>query len=54
MGFAGKEQNNRMSQVQINTPAPDFALTDLNGQPFRLSKQLQLGKVVLVFNRGFV
>lgn len=42
-----------MPKVEINTPAPDFELTDSNGNAFRLSNQR--GKnLLLVFNRGFV
>ncbi len=42
-----------MPKVEINTPAPDFELTDSNGTVFRLSSQR--GKnLLLVFNRGFV
>lgn len=42
-----------MPKVEINTPAPDFELTDSNGNTFTLSNQR--GKnLLLVFNRGFV
>lgn len=33
--------------------APDFALTDIHGQVFRLSEQIGQRHIVLVFNRGF-
>ncbi|GAB4515511.1 MAG: hypothetical protein Kow0047_27430 [Anaerolineae bacterium] len=33
--------------------APDFELTDVNGQPVRLSDFRGRNHVVLVFNRGF-
>ena len=42
-----------MARVTLNTPAPDFALTDFTGKPFRLSELAGKSKVVLVFNRGF-
>lgn len=42
-----------MPQVSINTPAPDFALTDYKGEPFRLSDLLGKYDVLLVFNRTF-
>lgn len=41
-----------MPRVEINTPAPDFELQDLDGQAVRLS-DFQGGKhVLVVFNRG--
>lgn len=40
-------------RVQINQPAPDFSLTDLNGQLFKLSDFHGKSNVLLVFNRGF-
>jgi peroxiredoxin len=43
-----------MTKVQINTPAPDFALDDFRGQPVRLSDYQGRKHVVLVFNRGFM
>jgi len=43
-----------MSQVKINTPAPDFSLADFTGQSFQLSSWHGKKNVVLVFNRGFV
>jgi peroxiredoxin len=42
-----------MSEVQLNTPAPDFALQDLHGQTVRLTDYRGQKHVVLVFNRGF-
>jgi hypothetical protein len=47
----GKEN---MSKIDLNTPAPDFQLADLNGNLFRLSDQISKANVLLVFNRGFV
>ena len=42
-----------MPQVALNTPAPDFELTDYNGKPVRLS-DYRGRNVLLVFNRGFM
>lgn len=42
-----------MSKVSINTPAPDFALKNFQGEPVRLSDFLGRAHVILVFNRGF-
>jgi peroxiredoxin len=42
-----------MSKVFINSPAPDFELTDISGKPVRLS-DYRGRNVLLVFNRGFV
>ncbi len=41
-------------RVELNTPAPDFTLTDWQGQPVQLSQFRGRQHVVLVFNRGFV
>jgi len=43
-----------MSQIALNTPAPDFELADFNGELIRLSGQNGRLNVLLVFNRGFV
>jgi len=44
-----------MSQkAQLNKPAPDFTLTDLNGEPITLSNFYGKKNVVLIFNRGFM
>ena len=43
-----------MSQIALNTPAPDFELADLNGTLIRLSDQIGKVNVLLVFNRGFM
>jgi peroxiredoxin len=43
-----------MPQVPLNSPAPDFALPDFTGKPFRLSDLRGKSAVVLVFNRGFM
>ncbi|GAB4536090.1 MAG: hypothetical protein Fur0018_26630 [Anaerolineales bacterium] len=42
-----------MPKVSINTPAPDFELSDFRGQPVRLS-DYRGQRVLLVFNRGFL
>jgi len=42
-----------VSGVTLNTPVPDFELTDYNGKPVRLS-ELRGRTVLLVFNRGFM
>ena len=41
-------------RVQLNQPAPDFSLTDANGQQIKLSDYKTKANVLLVFNRGFV
>jgi len=43
-----------MAHVEVNGPAPDFSLPDLNGTLFTLSDQIKRSTVLLVFNRGFV
>mgnify|MGYP000246036386 CR=1 FL=1 len=42
-----------MARVQIQTPAPEFALADFQGRQVRLS-DYRGRHVVLVFNRGFM
>ncbi len=42
-----------MARVELNTPAPNFSLTDFNGQTIRLSDFENKKNVLLVFNRGF-
>jgi peroxiredoxin len=42
-----------MSKVELNTPAPDFTLTDFNGNKVSLSDFRGSKNVLLVFNRGF-
>jgi hypothetical protein len=42
-----------MPQVQINSPAPDFALPDYRGKTFRLADLRGRNAALLVFNRGF-
>jgi len=43
-----------MPKVAINTPAPDFSLTDFRGNRVRLSDFRGKSPAVLVFNRGFL
>ena len=43
-----------MPKVSLNTPAPDFDLTDFRGQQVSLSNFRGQKHVLLVFNRGFV
>lgn len=42
-----------MSRVELDTPAPDFTLTDFKGNEFQLSDFRGSKNVLLVFNRGF-
>jgi peroxiredoxin len=42
-----------MPKVELNCPAPDFALNDYLGNPVRLADFRGRKHVVLVFNRGF-
>jgi len=42
-----------MPRVTLNTPAPDFALADFDGQLLRLSDFRGKSHILLVFNRGF-
>lgn len=41
------------NRVELNQPAPDFSLTDFNGQAVTLSSFQGQKNVLLVFNRGF-
>jgi len=43
-----------MTQVALNTQAPDFSLPDLTGKTVRLSDFRGKSHVLLVFNRGFM
>ena len=43
-----------MPKVKLNSKAPDFSLTDFNGQPVKLSDYQGDTRVLLVFNRGFI
>jgi hypothetical protein len=42
-----------MAQISLNTPAPDFTLQNLQGEPVSLSDFRGKAHVLLVFNRGF-
>jgi peroxiredoxin len=42
-----------MPRVSLNTPAPDFALANFQGETIRLSDFGGKSHVLLVFNRGF-
>ena len=41
-----------MPRVELNTHAPEFTLTDFNGQSVSLSDFAGRKNVLLVFNRG--
>jgi peroxiredoxin len=41
-------------RIQLDQSAPDFTLTDANGQQVSLSDFKNKRNVLLVFNRGFV
>ncbi len=41
-----------MSQIEVNKPAPDFSLADLNGNQISLSDYQGKNNVLLVLNRG--
>lgn len=43
-----------MARVEINTPAPDFELEDLDGRTVRLSDFKGTQPVLVVFNRGLM
>jgi len=43
-----------MPRVELNTPAPDFALENFRGKSVRLSDYKNKSNVLLVFNRGFM
>ena len=43
-----------MPKVQLNAPAPDFTLADLDGKEISLSDYEGKKHVLLVFNRGFM
>lgn len=43
-----------MSKVSLNTPAPDFTLTDYCGEKISLNDFRGYKNVLLVFNRGFM
>jgi len=39
--------------VELNKPAPDFTLSDFNGNEVQLSDFLGKKNILLIFNRGF-
>jgi len=43
-----------MPKVDLNKPAPDFALEDFTGKTIKLSEFTGTANVLLVFNRGFM
>jgi peroxiredoxin len=43
-----------VAKVKLNTPAPDFTLTDYTGREVSLSDYKGKKHVLLVFNRGFM
>jgi peroxiredoxin len=43
-----------MARVELNTPAPDFTLIDVHGNPVSLSDFSGKKHVLLVLNRGFL
>ena len=42
-----------MTQISLNTPAPNFTLQDFKGEPVSLSDFHGKAHILLVFNRGF-
>lgn len=42
-----------MARVDLNTHAPEFTLSDLNGNSVSLSDYLNRKNVLVVVNRGF-
>lgn len=43
-----------MSRVELNTPAPEFTLSDFNGNSVSISDFIDRKNVLAVFNRGFL
>lgn len=43
-----------MSRAELNKPAPNFTLTDFNGNEVNLADFQSKKNVLLVFNRGFL
>ena len=50
---SNREETNT-ARVELNTPAPDFRLADLNGKDVALSDYAGRKNVLIVFNRGFL
>ena len=42
-----------MPRIELNTPAPNFRISDFQDQTIKLSDYLGKQNVLLVFNRGF-
>jgi len=42
-----------MPRVELNTPAPNFTLSDFNGKSVSLADYSGKKHVLVVFNRGF-
>lgn len=42
-----------MSVVEVNLPAPDFSISDFEGNKVTLSEFKDKKNVILVLNRGF-
>jgi peroxiredoxin len=40
-------------RIELNQPAPNFTLTDFNGNEISLANFLGKKNVLMVFNRGF-
>jgi peroxiredoxin len=49
-----EREETTMARVELNTPAPDFTLPDLNGKTISLSDYRNRKNVLVVFNRGFI
>jgi len=45
---------NVKNRVELNQPAPDFTLRDLNGSEISVSNFRGRQNILLVFNRGFI
>ncbi|MGM0379240.1 MAG: hypothetical protein ACQEQE_05795 [Bacillota bacterium] len=43
-----------MSNIAVNEKAPDFSLTNYNGDSFKLSNLKEESNVFIVLNRGFM
>ena len=43
-----------IDRVELNTQAPEFTLTDFNGNSVSLSDFTDRKNVLVVFNRGFI
>ncbi len=43
-----------MTKITLNTPAPDFTLSDVNGSDVSLADFTDKKNVLIVFTRGFL